>query len=100
MVMINTNVNWAKLARAIGREDLISDAEFGSFVHRLLGDILVVQKYLTRIGFNQTHNHIKGGGFSGAVWPEQPDNLALPHFETHIIHHTALTVYLYQIFCF
>ena len=26
MVMINTDVNWAKLARAIGREDLITDA--------------------------------------------------------------------------
>ena len=41
---------------------------------------------VTRIGAQQAGKHGNGGGLTGAVWPEQAENLALVDFETDPLH--------------
>ena len=70
----------------------------GAFVHRQIGDILVVEKYLAGIGDNLPGNHIEGCGLAGTVGTEETDDFSLGRLHRDPLHHGSDTVFLDQIF--
>src|SRR5579862_5053688 len=42
----------------------------------------------------QSGQHAQRSGFTGAVGPEQTEDLAIAHFERNVIHHRALAALL------
>jgi len=45
-------------------------------MHRKRGNLLPIERDLSAVGWDNPDYHVKAGGFSRAVGPEQTDNLA------------------------
>jgi hypothetical protein len=70
----------------------------GPFVHRQPGYFLCVQEYLALIWLNQSYHHVKGSGFAGAVWAQQPYYFTLGHINGNMVHHGTVPVAFYKVF--
>lgn len=77
----------------------VTNTHLGSLVHRQLGDILIIQKYLAFIGLYQANDHVERSGFAGAIGAKQTYNFALAHLKRHIVDDSALAILLYQTLC-
>lgn len=75
----------------------ITDAVLGTAVHRILGDVHVVDVYLPLVGDDKAGGHVECGGFAGAVRAQQAHNLSLCHINGHMIDHGALAVFLHEV---
>jgi hypothetical protein len=49
------------------------------------------------VRFNKAYNHVKGGGFTGTVGPQQTYNLALAYLYRHTLNNGAAFVFLYEV---
>ena len=58
-------------------------------IHRKLSDVEIIEKDLSAVGPDQPHHHIKAGGFTGTIRPEQPDDLPGKEFQVDIAHHLS-----------
>ena len=76
----------------------IADTHLRTFVHRVRGDVLIVQIDLTVIGGYQTGGHIESCGLTGTVRSQQTHNLPLFQLNGHIVHYGPFPVFLYQMF--
>ncbi len=65
----------------------IADAAACALVHRLAGDILVVEQDATGSGRNEADDHIERRRLARAVRPEEPDDFALVELEVDVVHH-------------
>ncbi|MNS91795.1 hypothetical protein D3C72_1259040 [compost metagenome] len=63
----------------------ITDAETGATIHRHGGDIIAVDGDLAGIDRHQARDHIKAGGFAGAVRAEQSHGLATAHDQRNAV---------------
>jgi hypothetical protein len=54
-------------------------------VHVIVNDFAAVEKKLSFILCSNAVNNSDEGGFSGAVWPKQPENAAFGNFHAYII---------------
>ena len=77
----------------------IPDTHLRTFVHRIGGDIHVVEEDTPVIGSYQTGRHVERGRLTGSVRTQQTYYLALLQLDRHIVHYGSLTVFLYQMFC-
>jgi hypothetical protein len=81
------DVEAAEHARFLGQ---VAYAETRPAIHGQRGDRVAVQRDLSAIGADEAHDHVEGGGFSGAVGAKQTDRLAALHGDRHPAHHGAL----------
>ena len=86
------------LAEDAGFLRKVANTQLCPFVHWVVGDIFIVEKYLAGIGSDKPRSHIESGCLASTIGPQQPDNLALFQANAHIIYHRALAVFLYQMF--
>jgi hypothetical protein len=49
-----------------------------------VGDVLPIDQHSSGVGWNQSHDNVKAGGFPGAVWAQQANNFALFYMEIDI----------------
>ena len=76
----------------------IADPFARTDVHRIVGDVLAVENHPAGVGPGETDGHVEGGGFAGAVRPEQADDLAGSDFDVHAAHDGAAAVRFGQVF--
>ena len=76
----------------------IANAESGALVHREAGDVAVLEFDHAGIGRHYANDHIEGGRFSGAIGPEQADDLAGGHRDRNAVHHATAAVLFYETF--
>lgn len=76
----------------------VADTQLRAFVHRVVGDIFIVEEYLAGIGGDEPRRHVESGRLAGTVGSQQSDNLALLQTDAHIVDHRALAIFLYQMF--
>ena len=88
----------AHLPKHRGLLGQVADAFLGAFVHRQVGDVLVFEEDLPRIGLDETHHHVECGCLSCAIGTQQTYDLSLLHFDVDVVDHGALTVFLHQMF--
>jgi hypothetical protein len=55
---------------------------------------------LAAIGSDQTHNHVKGGGFASTIRAQQTDHFAFFDFDGNIENHFAAAIGFLQMACF
>lgn len=72
----------------------VSHTHLRASVYGLVGElddalVVLLEEYLTLVGGDQTHNHIKGSGLSGTVGTKQSHDLALVDVNGDVIHHRA-----------
>src|SRR5262245_41907586 len=67
-------------------------------MHRPAGDVFLLELDRAAVGANHTHDHVEGGRFAGAVWPEQTDDLARLDTNRHTVDHAAFAISLDQFF--
>jgi hypothetical protein len=70
---------------------------FSAAVHRVFGNLEVVDEYTAFVGLHKAGGHVEGGCLAGSVRAEQTYNLALCHTNRHMVYHCTLAVFLYQI---
>lgn len=70
----------------------VSDAHLSAFTHRYARDVLVVENDPSLCGTDDTNDHIKGGGFSGAVGTEKANNLTGVDLNVDTVDDVALIV--------
>ena len=75
----------------------VADALPGPDVHRIVGDVGVVQQDAARIRRGQPHDHRERRRLAGAVRPEQADDLARRDLELDALDHRATAVRLGEI---
>ncbi|MPM55632.1 hypothetical protein SDC9_102429 [bioreactor metagenome] len=68
------------------------------FVNRIFGNVLIAQVYASFVRNNQSHSHVKRGGFSGPVRTQQADNFALFQMDGNVAYYCPFTVFFYQVF--
>jgi hypothetical protein len=67
-----------------------------SFIHGKLRYIPLIQVNTALIGFDQSHYHIKGGGFACTIWPEQAYDFALFNRNGNMVYNSSTGISLYQ----
>ena len=77
---------------------LIAYAELCAAVHRHFGDFHVVEEHFARIGLDDAHYHVEGGGFAGTVGAEKSNDFALADADAHLFHYGARAVYFDYVF--
>jgi hypothetical protein len=59
-------------------------------------DVGIIEKYLAAVRFNQSHGHVKRGGFACTVGAKQADHLAAFNTQADPIHYFTTPVDLDQ----
>jgi hypothetical protein len=75
----------------------ITDAHLGPLVHRQAGNFLLAKEYGSFIRPDETNNHVKRGGFPGAVGTKQTHNLALLYVHGHFVYNGSVPVLLNKV---
>jgi len=65
-------------------------------MHRQGGDVAAIEHDFAAIGAHQADDHVKAGGFAGAVGAEQTDDLTGIQTEAEVVNHLARAVALAQ----
>src|SRR6185369_2493253 len=60
-------------------------------------DRLAVDGDFAGVGAYQANDHVERSRLARAIGPEQPDNLALGHFERNVLDHLAARIRLLQV---
>ena len=76
----------------------VSDPLLRTFVHRKVGDILVVQINPAVVGDDLAGDHIEAGRLAGTVRAEESDDLTLGNFHRNTLDDRPDAVFLDQIF--
>ena len=74
-----------EIAEHAGFLGQVSNAETRTFVHGHMREALVVEVDVTTFWFYDAGEHVKGGGFSGAVRAEQSDDFSLAQADGHVV---------------
>ncbi len=78
----------------------VAHSHLRPFVDRQFGNLLrvafVLEKDLSVVGLDESHDHVKGGGLSRTVRPQQADDLALVDVDGYVVDHGACLVFLDQ----
>ena len=64
---------------------------------RLLQDVVALHQDLALRGGQIPGHHIHGGGFPGAVGPQEAKDLAVLHREAQVVHRVVVPVSLHQV---
>src|SRR5207249_8474605 len=62
------------------------------------GDVSVLEFNRTAIGAHHADDHVEGGGFAGAIGPEQADDFSAANLYTYTINDAALAIFFDQVF--
>ncbi len=68
-------------------------------VHGNPRDIDFIDKDLSRIGSDQTDNHVKAGGLAGAIGAQQPNHFALADLKVYAPNHLTALIRLADFVC-
>ena len=74
----------------------VADALARADVHRIVGDVLAVERHAPRVGRREADRHVERGRLARAVRSEQADHLARGDVQAHTAHHGAPAVRLGQ----
>ena len=89
---------YGHLAEDAGFLRQVAYTQLRPLVHRVVGDIFIVEEYLACIGGDKPRGHIESGCLAGTVGSQQSDNLTLLQSDAHVIDHRALAIFFYQMF--
>ena len=68
-------------------------------IHGNPRDIDFIDENLSRIGSDQTDNHVKAGGLAGAIGTQQPDHFALADLKVYAPNHLTALIRLADFVC-
>ena len=88
----------AHLTEDTGLLGQIADTRTGSFIHRVVGHLMVAQVDMAAVRQHQSCCHVERGGLTGTVRSEQTDDLPLFHMKTDVVDHSALPIALDEAF--
>lgn len=74
----------------------IADAGTCTFVHWIIGYLLVADIDMPFIGDDKTCGHVERSRLTGSVRTEQTDNLTLLDIERHVVGHRAASITLHK----
>src|SRR5690606_31800987 len=74
----------------------IGQAQVGALVDGQGGNVAPVNFNSTEIGRHQPYDHVKTGGFAGAIGTQQTDNFAAGHGNGDVLDNAATIVYFLQ----
>src|SRR5579885_355737 len=74
----------------------VADPAPRPLIKRQAGDLVAAQKYPALVRTQQTDQHVESGRLAGAVWSEQPDDLAGTDMRLDVVHDRAAAVALGQ----
>ena len=77
----------------------IADTATCPGMQRQQADIFIVDNNVASVARHNADHHVEGRGFTGAVWPEEANDLARVHGQTDIFHHAAAFIRLGEILC-
>ena len=76
----------------------VGNAEAGAAMDWQMGQLGAVELDAARVRGDQADDHVEAGGFSGAVRPEQANDLAARDLERDVAHDSTALVVLEQVF--
>ena len=84
---------YAEIGRKLGltRERIrqIANAETRPGMQRIRRNILSIQSDAALVAVDQPHDHVKAGGFTGAIGAQQTHNLTAVDAERNLLYHLA-----------
>ena len=83
------------LAKDAGFLRQVADAGARPLIHRIAGDLLVVDIDMALVGNDQSRGHIERCRLTGSVRTEEPDDLSLLDVERYVVGHGAAPVALH-----
>ena len=84
----------AEIAAFLGE---VSDPQAGPLVHGQEGDVDGIEGDGAAVRLDHAEDHAEGGGFSGPVAAEKPDDFALTQQEADVVDDNAAVVGFYEL---
>jgi hypothetical protein len=91
---LSSTLNFLKTLASCGK---ITNTHLRPFIHGQAGNVDVVEKHFSAIGFHQAYYLVKRGGFTGAIRTEQTNNFTLTNVKGYIVYNRTAAVNFYKI---
>ena len=78
----------------------VADTKAGADIHRFVGDIYAVHRYIALVGRDQAYNHVETGCFASTVGAKQANHLAGFNLDVYTTYNLFFTVGFVEIDCF
>ena len=75
----------------------IADSFLSSFVHRKLGDVLIIKEHTSSVRDNLSGDHIETGGLPCSVRTEEANNLSLVNLHRNAFHDSSDAIFLDEV---